>query len=187
MQSSIKKITVWNPAKLPKNLYKVKTLMAARPLRFLHMAQGRKWMTKASDRCEDDGISKETPKVVGKLIDELKDMCDEDVFGCYQCGTCAAGYPFIEEMDLTPDEVLRYIIMDKNEVLNSKTIWLCASCFTCAERCPRDIDITKVMEALRQIVLRSSIDETHIEKLTDEDKKNIPQLAFVCLFRKNIG
>ena len=144
-------------------------------------------MTETSDRCEDDKASAETPKIEGKLIDELKDMCDEDIFGCYQCGTCAAGCPFVEEMDLTPDEVLRYIIMDKKEVLNSKTIWLCASCFTCAERCPRDIDITKVMESLRQIILRNKIDETEIKCLSQADKKHIPQLAFVCLFRKNIG
>jgi len=34
-------------------------------------------------------------------------------------------------------------------VLLSKTIWLCSSCYTCATRCPRDIDVTGVMDALR--------------------------------------
>jgi heterodisulfide reductase subunit C len=129
----------------------------------------------------------ESIKLEGKLIDEIEELCDEVLFGCYQCGTCASGCPFIEEMDLTPDEVIRHVILDKKEVLNSKTIWLCASCYTCAERCPRDIDITTVMEALRQIILRKNIDETDIECLTAEEKKQIPQLAFVSLFRKNIG
>jgi heterodisulfide reductase subunit C len=126
-------------------------------------------------------------EIKGSIIGELDGLCDEDIFGCYQCGTCAAGCPFIEEMDLTPDEVLRYVILDKKEVLNSRTIWVCSSCFTCAERCPRDINITVVMEALRQIVLRKSVDETRIENLTDEEKQRIPQIAFVSLFRKNIG
>jgi heterodisulfide reductase subunit C len=125
--------------------------------------------------------------IKGVLIEELDGLCTEDIFGCYQCGTCAAGCPFVEEMDLTPDEVLRYVILDKKDVLNSKTIWLCASCFTCAERCPRDINITKVMEALRQIILRKNVDETAIENLTVEEKRKIPQIAFVSLFRKNIG
>jgi heterodisulfide reductase subunit C len=125
--------------------------------------------------------------ISGTLIDELEGLCEEDVFGCYQCGTCAAGCPFIDEMDLTVDEVLRYVILDKPEVLESRTIWLCASCFTCAERCPRDINITKIMEALRQIVLRQSIDETDLTCLTEEEKRSIPQMAFVSLFRKNIG
>jgi len=43
------------------------------------------------------------------------------------------------------------------------------------------------MEALRQIVLRSNIDETDMTGLTEEEKRSIPQLAFVCLFRKNVG
>ena len=90
----------------------------------------------------------------GELIKEVEDLCGENLFGCYQCGTCSAGCPYVEDMDLTPDEVIRYIILDRKEVLNSKTIWLCSACFTCAERCPRDINITKIMEALRQIILR---------------------------------
>ncbi len=129
----------------------------------------------------------EVIKIDGDLIDEMEDLCDEDLFGCYQCGTCAAGCPFIEEMDLTPDEVIRKVIMNEKDVLDSRTIWICASCYTCAERCPRDIDITKIMEVLRQLILRKNIDETDINDLSEEEKRSIPQMAFVCLFRKNIG
>jgi heterodisulfide reductase subunit C len=123
----------------------------------------------------------------GELAKEVEELSGENLFGCLQCGTCSAGCPYVEEMDLTPDEVIRYIILDRKEVLNSKTIWLCSSCFTCAERCPRDINITKIMEALRQIILRKNIDKTKLTMLTKEEKEAIPQLAFVCLFRKNIG
>ena len=123
----------------------------------------------------------------GELAREIQELSGENLFGCYQCGTCSAGCPYVEEMDLTPDEVIRYIILDRKEVLNSKTIWLCSSCFTCAERCPRDINITKIMEALRQIILRKNIDKTKLTKLSKEEKELIPQLAFVCLFRKNVG
>jgi heterodisulfide reductase subunit C len=123
----------------------------------------------------------------GELVKEVEELCGENLFGCYQCGTCSAGCPFIEDMDLSPDEIIRYIILDRKEVLNSKTIWLCASCFTCAERCPRDINITKIMEALRQIILRKKIDRTNLTEITKDEKETIPQLAFVSLFRKNIG
>ena len=123
----------------------------------------------------------------GELAAEVEELCGENLFGCYQCGTCSAGCPYIEDMDLTPDEVIRYVVLDKNEVLNSKTIWICSSCFTCAERCPRDINITKIMEALRQILLRKKIDHTKPEKISKKEKESIPQLAFVSLFRKNIG
>ena len=123
----------------------------------------------------------------GDLVKEVEELCGENLFGCYQCGTCSAGCPFIEDMDLSPDEVIRYVILDKQEVLNSKTIWLCASCFTCAERCPRDINITKIMEALRQIILRRKIDRTNLAEISKDEKEAIPQIAFVSLFRKNIG
>ena len=123
----------------------------------------------------------------GQLAQEVEDLCGENLYGCYQCGTCSAGCPFIEDMDLSPDEVIRYIILDRKEVLNSKTIWLCAACYTCAERCPRDINITKIMEALRQIILRKNIDKTDLVKISEDERKAIPQLAFVSLFRKNVG
>lgn len=133
---------------------------------------------------------KEISKIVfkkGELAKEVEDLCGENLFGCYQCGTCSAGCPYIDEMDLTPDEVIRYVILDRSEVLSSKTIWLCSACFTCAERCPRDINITKIMEALRQIILRRKIDHSQAQKTTKKERETIPQIAFVSLFRKNIG
>ncbi|MDG6218764.1 MAG: 4Fe-4S dicluster domain-containing protein [Candidatus Thermoplasmatota archaeon] len=123
----------------------------------------------------------------GELVKEIEDLCGENLFGCYQCGTCSAGCPFIEDMDLGPDEVIRYIVLDKPEVLNAKSIWICASCFTCAERCPRDLNITKIMEAARQIILRRKVDKIIMSKISTKEKQTIPQLAFVSLFRKNIG
>lgn len=123
----------------------------------------------------------------GELAQEVIDLCGENLYGCYQCGTCSAGCPYIEDMDLTPDEVIRYIVLDRSEVLNSKTIWLCSACFACAERCPRDINITKIMEALRQIILRRKIDRTRTVDISKKEREIIPQIAFVSLFRKNIG
>jgi len=122
-----------------------------------------------------------------ELLKEIESLSGENLYGCYQCGTCSAGCPFVEDMDLAPDEIIRYVILNKFEVLKSKTLWLCASCFTCAERCPRDINITKIMEALRQVILRKNIDYTRIVKISKDKKETIPQLAFVSLFRKNVG
>jgi len=134
--------------------------------------------------------NQEISKIVfqkGELAKEVEEISGENLYGCYQCGTCSAGCPFIDDMDLSPDEVIRYVILDRKEVLNSKTIWLCASCFTCAERCPRDINITKIMEALRQIILRRKIDHTKATDIPKKERESIPQIAFVSLFRKNIG
>ena len=40
------------------------------------------------------------------------------------------------------------------EVLASEEIWMCASCYTCVDRCPRDVDFTYVSLALRNLAAR---------------------------------
>jgi len=36
-------------------------------------------------------------------------------------------------------------------VLNSDTLWLCASCFTCTDRCPQDVEVASVIRVLRNL------------------------------------
>ena len=74
----------------------------------------------------------------------------ENITSCYQCGKCSAGCPTAYAMDLTPRQVMRGIQLGlKDEILDSSAIWLCVSCQTCSLRCPREIDIAKVIESLR--------------------------------------
>ena len=74
---------------------------------------------------------------------------------CYHCHKCTAGCPVVEAMDYGPDQLLRMVALDQREaVLASKDIWLCAGCYTCATRCPNDIDIAAIMDALRQLSLQ---------------------------------
>jgi heterodisulfide reductase subunit C len=55
-------------------------------------------------------------------------------------------------MEYGPDRLLRMVMLGQREqVLRSRDIWLCAGCYTCATRCPNDIDIVAVMDALRQL------------------------------------
>jgi heterodisulfide reductase subunit C len=71
---------------------------------------------------------------------------------CYQCGKCSAGCPVAFAMDKTPREIMRLVQLGLvDEALKSHTIWLCASCDTCSTRCPREVDIARVMETLRII------------------------------------
>jgi len=60
----------------------------------------------------------------------------------------------VDAMTYGPDQILRMIALDQSdELLQSKDIWLCAGCYTCATRCPNDIDISAVMDSLRQMAL----------------------------------
>jgi quinone-modifying oxidoreductase, subunit QmoC len=75
----------------------------------------------------------------------------EKLFSCIQCGTCSATCPVSPYMDYTPRRIIAMIREGfRDEVLNSRTIWLCASCYSCTVDCPREIKITDVMYALKQ-------------------------------------
>jgi heterodisulfide reductase subunit C len=95
-------------------------------------------------------ISKET--MSSKFIDTVEDKCGQNISSCYQCGKCSAGCPVCYDMDYTPNQIMRLIQIGlEDEVLNCSSIWMCASCNTCTTRCPLEIDIASVMDALRII------------------------------------
>lgn len=80
----------------------------------------------------------------------------EAVSVCYQCGTCSGSCPVAPAggMDYTPRIIIRMIQAGlEDEVLSSQTVWTCSACYSCAVRCPRDIDITDVMIRLRNLAL----------------------------------
>ncbi len=82
----------------------------------------------------------------------------QKTFQCYQCGKCTAGCPVSYDMDLGPRRIMRAIQLGlKDEVLSSTTIWLCVFCQTCSARCPREIDVAKVMESLRLMAVSAGV------------------------------
>ena len=122
------------------------------------------------------------------LFDRFETISGENIFKCYQCGCCSAACPVTAEMDLLPNQVIRYIQVGlTDEVLNGNTMWICATCYSCQARCPRGIDIAKVMEALRQIKLRSKEDWTIITKIDPDELEKLPAIALISNFRKMTG
>lgn len=122
------------------------------------------------------------------LFDKFETISGENIFKCYQCGCCSAACPVTAEMDLLPNQVIRYIQVGlTDEVLNGNTMWICATCYSCQARCPRGIDIAKVMEALRQIKLRSKEDWTIITKIDPDELEKLPAIALISNFRKMTG
>lgn len=92
------------------------------------------------------------------FLSEIHQASGETVQDCFQCQKCSAGCPVAYAMDILPNQVLRHIQYGHREkVLASKTIWICASCYTCSVRCPNNIDIAKIMDTLRNIAIRSGI------------------------------
>jgi len=95
------------------------------------------------------------PSPASELSTFVKNESAQDVSRCYQCGKCTAGCPVAYAMDLNPRQIMRAIQLGlKQEVLQSSTIWLCVFCQTCSVRCPREIDIARVMESLRILAIK---------------------------------
>lgn len=77
---------------------------------------------------------------------------------CIQCGTCSGSCPVSYAMDYSPRQILSLLRAgDMDTVLASNTIWLCASCYQCAARCPADIKITDLMYALKRVAIDKRI------------------------------
>jgi len=118
---------------------------------------------------------------------KIEQLSGERVFKCYQCGMCSAGCPLVSGMDMLPNQVIRLIQLNDPQVLNSNAMWVCASCLACEVRCPKGVDLAKLMEAMRQIYLRQSIDRVALDRLEKEEIRRLPQIALVASFRKKTG
>lgn len=74
----------------------------------------------------------------------------QQVSKCYQCGNCGASCGYTFDFDFPVNQIMRLVQLgQKDTVLESRSIWLCANCQACTTRCPCNIEVARVMEALR--------------------------------------
>jgi heterodisulfide reductase subunit C len=124
-------------------------------------------------------------KIKDPFVAKVQELSGQNLLACYQCGKCSAGCPAVSQMDILPNQIIRYAQLGfKDELLESKAIWICASCFTCNARCPKGINIAEVIEAIRQILLRKREDHVKVEKLSEKEKGDIPPIALISNLRK---
>jgi heterodisulfide reductase subunit C len=83
----------------------------------------------------------------------------EKVMRCFQCGTCTSDCPVARFSETyRPRQIIRMAQLGlRNRVLNSDTLWLCAACFTCTDRCPQDVEVASVIRVLRNLAAEKGI------------------------------
>jgi len=95
------------------------------------------------------------------LWEQLYEFSGEKVANCYQCGKCSAGCPLAGEMDYAPNQIIRMLQLGfpelEKKALGSLCIWLCLTCETCVARCPKEVDLPKIMDFLRQESLKRGL------------------------------
>jgi heterodisulfide reductase subunit C len=105
---------------------------------------------------------------------------------CMKCGKCSATCPSFAEMDIHPHTFVS-MVEEGNvlELMKSKSLWKCLSCFACVERCPRGVEPAHLIEAVRLMVIRpqggNKLKSETIPALLNE---KIPQQLLVSAFRK---
>jgi len=104
-----------------------------------------------------------TPLEAKELSEELLEKVyalphGEKIKECIQCGTCSASCPSSSAMEYSPREIvaaLRAGMLDR--VLNSNTVWMCVSCYSCTVRCPAGIPFTDVMYELKRLEVEKGL------------------------------
>lgn len=121
-----------------------------------------------------------------KQAELVREISGVEPLKCMKCGKCSATCPAFNEMDIKPHQFVSYVAEENIEALvNSKSLWKCLSCFACIERCPRNVQPGKLIDAARQIVLRQKggdyLKAEEIPELLDEE---LPQQLLVSAYRR---
>jgi heterodisulfide reductase subunit C len=100
----------------------------------------------------------------------------ERISRCIQCGTCTGSCPVSYAMDISPRQLIAlFRAGEMEQIMKSRTIWICASCYSCTTRCPSGIKITDIIYALKR---------TAIEKDMESSAPQVQRLA--RLFTENL-
>lgn len=109
-----------------------------------------------------------------------------NVLKCMRCGKCSGTCPSYDEMEYHPHQFVYMVEKgDIETLMKSESIYKCLTCFACVERCPRNVEPAKVVEAVRLATIRrqgcNHLIADSIPEMLDED---LPQQAIVTAFRK---
>jgi heterodisulfide reductase subunit C len=103
-------------------------------------------------------VTIEIDEIDGRLAREVKASSGASPMSCYQCAKCSGGCPVANRGDLKPHELVRLVQTDqRGAVLASRFIWECTSCHTCITRCPQNVDIPAMNDALRALSLHEGL------------------------------
>ena len=83
---------------------------------------------------------------------EFIDAGIETVKHCFQCGTCGGGCPSGRRTPYKVRQIVRKCLLGlKEEVITDDALWMCTTCYTCQERCPRSVKIVEIIKKARNV------------------------------------
>lgn len=120
------------------------------------------------------------------LTEEVIRISGSNPKKCMKCGKCTATCPAFDAMDIHPHQFVDMVINGRiEELLNSRGIYNCLSCFACMERCPRSVEPARLIEAVRVAVIRQK-ENNHLkpDAIPAMLDAELPQQAITSALRK---
>lgn len=105
---------------------------------------------------------------------------------CMRCGKCSGSCPSYDEMEYHPHQ-FAYMVEkgDIEKLMESDSIYKCLTCFACVERCPRNVEPAKLVEAVRLVKIRQQgANHLKADDIPAKLNEELPQQAIVSAFRK---
>ena len=120
------------------------------------------------------------------MIETIKHISGVNPRKCMKCGKCTASCPDYDEMEYHPHQFVDMVENGRiDELMASRGIYMCLSCFACVERCPRSVEPAKLIEAVRLAVIRQQgKDHLKPEQIPQILDPEMPQQAITSAFRK---
>lgn len=142
-------------------------------------------------------LSKKESELRASFFKQLEIIPNSDkIKSCIQCGTCTGSCPVSYAMDISPRELIAlFRAGDMETILKSKTIWVCASCYSCQSRCPSLIKITDIIYALKRLAMEKrmyppkfpvySLQESFVKIMNKFGRLHEPRLVIYYLLKTN--
>ncbi len=121
-----------------------------------------------------------------------KEPGGENITFCFQCGTCVAVCPVAaKNPEYDPRKIIWMALLGlRDEVLSSKAIWLCSTCYSCYIRCPQNVKITSVISAIQNIASREGYVHPSYEaglKMLEKTGRTVELSEFENQKREKLG
>ena len=93
----------------------------------------------------------------------------EDLFTCMSCGTCASRC-LVRRIDpgFNPRLIIHKAVLGlREEALSGPECWECSACDLCYSLCPKEIHISEVMKAIRNVAIRHGYERPGVTAVVD--------------------
>lgn len=98
------------------------------------------------------------------ITNKFVDAGLEIIRSCISCGTCSGSCPSGRRTALRTRSLIRRALLGDKSIFSDISLWFCSTCYTCYERCPRNIPVTDIIIKLRNFAVeKGEILNVHFE------------------------